>query len=179
MDSNIINTEDLQRELRQVCELNNNPIFEMLYRGSETNFRWDKFHAKSDNKSPTLAIVKTNDGCIFGGYTQANWNSPRDGSFKWMADSEAFVFRLKTSKLDFKKYRIVKNKNAIYCRKVNGPCFGEYDLEFNSEGRVCTTLDSDILDLKASSSNFGVPFKHREFNVSELTEVEVFHVLNY
>ena len=166
-------------ELTQVCELKSDCTWELLYRGSENNFSWSEFHAKCDDKSPTLVIVKSNDGCIFGGYTQANWNSPTDGSFKWMADSEAFVFRLKTSKLDFKKYRVVKNKKAIYCRKVNGPCFGEYDLEFNSEGRVCTTLDSDILDLKASSSNFGVPFKHREFSVSELTEVEVFLVLNY
>lgn len=165
--------------MRQVCELNSYPRFELLYRGSEANFSWSKFHSKCDNKSPTLVIVKSADGCIFGGYTEVSWISPTDGSFEWMADPKAFVFRLKSSRLDFKKYTIVNKNKAIFRRKVNGPCFGLYDLGFKSDGRVCSTLNSHILDFKSSSSYFGVPFEHRELKVAELSEVEVFHVLNY
>lgn len=98
INSNIINTGDLNRELFQVCEFQSCQRFELLYRGSEHNYNWSTFHAKCDNKSPTLVIVKSNDGCIFGGYTKAKWN----GIEAWVADSQAFVFRLKTSNLESK-----------------------------------------------------------------------------
>ena len=32
------------------------------------------FHRHCDNKGPTVVLVKAND-CIFGGYTDQNWDS--------------------------------------------------------------------------------------------------------
>lgn len=101
-DSKIINTEDLKSKLIQICEFKDKPNWEFLYRGSENGFKWTEFHAIRDNKSPTLLIIKTNDGSIFGGYTKINWNQP-GGSNEWIADSESFVFRLDHSRLESKK----------------------------------------------------------------------------
>lgn len=104
INSNIINTEDLKYELSRVCEFKSDQRFELLYRGSENNYNWSEFHAKCDNKGPTLVIVKSVNGFIFGGYTKAKWNKP-DGSHGFIADSEAFVYRLKTPGLESGKYR--------------------------------------------------------------------------
>lgn len=176
-ESKIINTDHLNSELRQVCEFQHKSKWELLFRGSENNFDWEEFHSKCDNISPTLVIVKSVDGCIFGGYTKAKWNSPEDRLYKWMADSDAFVFRLLTPNLESRKYRCVKSRRALFCTESFGPCFGSFDLEFDNEGHVISTLNSDISDSKASSSNFGVPFKSRELQISEITEVEVFYEL--
>ena len=154
----------------QVCEFQSCQRFEKVYIGSRNNFNWTKFHAICDNISPTLVIVKSNEECIFGGYTKVKWNQTEG----WVADFEAFLFRLKTSSLGAKKYP-VKNEKAIYCSESFGPFFGPFDLDFNDEGHVLTTLNSDISNSSALSiSYYGVPFKYRKLKLSELTEVEVF-----
>lgn len=107
MNSSIINTEDLKRELNQVCEFQICLRIELLNRASENNFDWAEFHAKCGNKGPTLVIVKSNDECIFGGYTKANWNQT-DGL---VYDSQAFVYRLKAANLESKKFEKSKNNN--------------------------------------------------------------------
>ena len=41
--------------------------------------RWcaGDFHKHCDNKGPTVVLVKAND-CIFGGYTDQNWEGMKD-----------------------------------------------------------------------------------------------------
>ena len=112
IDSNIISTEILHYELWNVCGLKINQNFKPLYRGSENEFSWKEFHTQCDNISPTLVIVKSADGCIFGGYTKTKWNCTSE---YWVADSEAYLFRLQTAKIESKKYPVVNNKKAIYC----------------------------------------------------------------
>ena len=171
-DSKIINTDDLKRELMQVCGFDPIRKLELLYRGRETNFSWENFHAKCDNKSPTLVIVQSNDGCIFGGYTRAEWNPPMYECLK--ADSEAYLFRLKTDNLESKKYKIVDHEQALFCLPSIGPCFGFSDLLFNSDGVLLTTLHSNIPDTTIEST-FGVPFKLQVFQVkTEINEIEVY-----
>ena len=162
-------------ELSQVCEFQNNLKFELLYRGSETNFSWTEFHAKCDDKSPTLLIVKSNDGCIFGGYTKAKWDTKQF----WVADSEAYLFRLKTLNLESKKYRIEEHRGALFCLNSNGPWFGFDDLTFNDTGNLSTRLNSNIPDTdRKRRSIYGVPFKSQEFNVdTQITELEVYQEL--
>ena len=144
----------------------------MLYRGSEKRFNWVDFHLKCDNKSPTLVIVKSNDECIVGGYTEAKWSSPEGKSRCMKADSEAFLFRLKTTNLESKKYK-VKNPDefAFYCSKLVGACFGY--LSLSSDGLFFTRLNSSIADPRMDSK-FGVPYEPEEFKINE---VEVYQEL--
>lgn len=60
----------------RLCEFPLCQKWQPLYRGSENKFNWNEFHAKCDSKSPTLLIVKSKDGGIFGGYTETQWNDP-------------------------------------------------------------------------------------------------------
>ena len=48
----------------------------LIYRGSEDGFTAAVFHSKCDQKGPTLIIIKSEFGKIFGGFTDIDWNSP-------------------------------------------------------------------------------------------------------
>ena len=88
--------------------------YELIYRASRDGFDAASFHAKCDYKPGTLTIIRTTNGCIFGGYTAVEWTS--EGGSK--TDPRAFIFRLVYNH----KYRprlIPVNaggKDAIFCK---------------------------------------------------------------
>ena len=45
----------------------------LLYRASEHGYSAESFHKCCDNKGPTLVIIKSPKGWIFGGYTTQSW----------------------------------------------------------------------------------------------------------
>ncbi len=46
----------------------------MLYRASEHGYTAESFHEYCDNKGPTLIVIKSSEGWIFGGYTTKSWS---------------------------------------------------------------------------------------------------------
>ncbi|CAB4026162.1 tripartite motif-containing 2-like isoform X3 [Paramuricea clavata] len=60
--------KQLQKWLGEKCKWN------LCYRASRDGWRANDFHKHCDNKGPTVVLVKAND-CIFGGYTDQNWDS--------------------------------------------------------------------------------------------------------
>ena len=46
----------------------------LLFRASRDGFAAEAFHAKCDNKGPTVTIAKSGE-YIFGGFTEASWTS--------------------------------------------------------------------------------------------------------
>ena len=45
----------------------------LLYRASRNGWAASNFHSCCDNKGPTVTVVKSGN-CIFGGYTEKNWD---------------------------------------------------------------------------------------------------------
>jgi len=76
-----------------------------LYRGTRDTFTAPKFHELCDNKGPTLSIIKSKDGKVFGGYTSASWSSVRG----YKKDEKAFLFSL-SSKIKYKAKDPAQNK---------------------------------------------------------------------
>lgn len=74
---------------------------DLLMRGSEHGFKAATFHELCDSKGPTLSLIKSEAGKVFGGYSAVSWSS-LDG--KYFADPAAFVFSLSTKKL-FRQHR--------------------------------------------------------------------------
>ena len=60
----------------------------LLYRASRDGFRAATFHARCDNKGPTVTIVKSGSN-IFGGFTEMSWQS-----------GECFFFLLHCTRAD-------------------------------------------------------------------------------
>ena len=47
--------------------------WKMIYRASEHEYTGESFHEYCDNKGPTLIVIKSSGGWIFGGYTTQSW----------------------------------------------------------------------------------------------------------
>ena len=66
----------------------------LLFRGSENAFDPAVFHEKCDDQGPTLTIIKSGKGKVFGGYTDIPWGIIEGGNFA-EGDNNTFVFSLR------------------------------------------------------------------------------------
>ena len=62
--------------------------WELIYKASRDGFDANAFHTHCNNQGPTMTIVQSNNGYLFGGYTGLAWTS--DGTYK--NDTTAFVY---------------------------------------------------------------------------------------
>ena len=54
--------------------LGNDYQWKLLYRASEHGYTAESFHECCDDKGPTLIVIKSDGGWIFGGYTTQSWS---------------------------------------------------------------------------------------------------------
>ena len=57
--------------------LGQNSECSLIYRASEHGFTAESFHDCCNNKGPTLVIIKSDGGWIFGGFTTQSWSGGR------------------------------------------------------------------------------------------------------
>ena len=56
--------------------------WKLLYRASEHDYTSKSFHEYCDNvKGPTLVVIKSNEGWVFGGYTTQSWKCIHSNKF--------------------------------------------------------------------------------------------------
>ena len=91
-----------------------------------------KFHDLCDGKGPTIIIMKSKAGRIFGGFTNVSWESP--DSLKWATDSEAFIFSIDRLQV----YPVRIQSQAVFLNKNWGPSIGGSQLGLSS-----ATLNSE------------------------------------
>jgi len=92
---------------------------ETQYVASKDGDSSGQFHSACDNKGPTVVIVKTKTGAVFGGYTDVNWG----GSAAYVSSSTSFLFRIRPA---MTHHTVKKEKvgNAVYRNSGYGPSFG-------------------------------------------------------
>ena len=67
------------------------PFARKIFQASaENDWSAEAFHRACDGKGPTLSVLKTTDGRIFGGFTEVSWESPKEAFYK--EDQNAFLF---------------------------------------------------------------------------------------
>lgn len=143
----------METDLLELCKFPVDQNWKLLYRGSEHKFDVNEFHAKCNKKRPTLTIIKSEGGFVFGGYTAVQWNSRH--LFKY--DPYAFIFSLVNKENRPIKINVENNHDmAILCSKRYGPAFGYKARELC----VFSTKDS----LRVGESNLGYYFKHPSFD---------------
>jgi len=76
------------------------------------------FHDKCDGKGPTVVIVETTTGNVFGGYTSVSWSSQG-----WKRDPTSFLFQLRP-RLSHFALRNRDDRYAVYNGGSYGPSFG-------------------------------------------------------
>jgi hypothetical protein len=143
----------LVNQLLKLCDFSNDQNFLMLYQASEHGFSAHDFHSRCDNKAPTFTVIRSANGSIFGGYTEATWN--HNGGYKM--DKSAFIFSLRNKENTPIKMKISSDKQnqAIWCGSVYGPQFGYNDLNIEDNSNVNTD----------SYSNLGHCYQHPIFSV--------------
>lgn len=166
--------------------------------GSRDGFTAEDFHRLCDNQGPTLTVVQSDQGCIFGGYLSLPWSSVGG----WKGDLQAWVFSLKNSYNVIGKFSpraastYAVTRNATFHHPRYGPAFGWSDirkllcpLAFSSVYQIFSCdIFSWVLGIWNSNSNtngyventtFAAPTEHpHSFNdgkyAFKVTEIEVF-----
>merc|ERR1711934_1055576 len=91
------------------------------YRMSSDGASASKFHEKCDGKGPTVTVVKTTTGSVFGAYRDSSFKS--NGGYEPSTDS--FLFIVKDRMYMKKKLPLYQHKDmALYNHRSYGPCFG-------------------------------------------------------
>jgi hypothetical protein len=121
---------------------NNEQRWKLIYRASQHGFTADQFHKHCDNYGPTITVIRSLTGFIFGGFTAIPWTSIHQDKY----DIKAFLFTLKNPHgIQPTKYPIGERSAsfAVSHRKTNGPTFGSINnggsdiyvhCPFNSDG---------------------------------------------
>ena len=106
--SNIINIQEEKIILNWIP--NRLKSTELIYDTSIDGDTINDFKRKCDGQFPTLVIVKTNLGLIFGGYATSAWKE--GGPIK---DYNSFIFSLQSDK----KYNVKSPENALFGYRYN------------------------------------------------------------
>jgi hypothetical protein len=97
------------------------PELELLYRGSRDGFAAADFHRLCDGKGPTLTVVQTPQGHVFGGYASASWNSASN----YVSAPGSFLFTLRNSRnLPPQMFALSNPQYSMNCDPHSGPAFG-------------------------------------------------------
>ncbi len=137
-------------ELMKLCGFSVNQKWKLLYRATQDGFEASKFHLKCNYKPNTFIIIKSANGSVFGGYTEADW-----AGNGYKTDANAFIFSFINEENKTLKLKCNKPNYAIYCFIRCGPTFGEKD----SDIFICTSSNS----INGSHSNLGHSYKHPEY----------------
>ena len=122
IDSLIIKDKHIVKMLKNWISPNDIINFELLFRATRHGDSSNAFHLKCDNNSPTISIIKTENGKIIGGYTTIPWIK-EDKSF--ISDENTFIFSVDSKeKYNLKKelngkYAVYHSNSSSYCC-----CFG-------------------------------------------------------
>ena len=71
-ESYIIYNYDFDKKLQEWLDYRFG--WKLIYRASEHDYTAKSFHEYCDNKGPTLIVIKSSEGWIFGGYTTKSWS---------------------------------------------------------------------------------------------------------
>ncbi|TNV76608.1 hypothetical protein FGO68_gene15709 [Halteria grandinella] len=64
----------------------------ILINNEKDGFKASMFHQLCDDQGPTLSVIKSESGCIFGGYTEVSWKEAQIDDAK--TDPMSFIFTL-------------------------------------------------------------------------------------
>jgi len=101
--------------------------FELIFRMSQNGDNSSDFHKYCDGVGPTLILIQTDKGRIFGGFTPLNWGTKNVEVYDKL--NRTFIFSLNL----MKKYDMIDNKKKSIICKNTGPVFGDWDfgLDYN------------------------------------------------
>ena len=173
IDSLIILNRSQMKELMSLCQfIPAEQKWNLIYRASRDGFEASSFHSKCDNKPNTLVIIKSENGNVFGGYTEQSWFSiGSENKSLNKSDPNSFIFSFINK--DNKSIKIKGSENnGISCNINAGPIFGHIsgkrDIRIFNNSNINAT----------SYSNLGHYYIHPDY-ASESNEAKLFSAGSY
>jgi hypothetical protein len=165
--SSIILDEKQKRDLLELCGFDSFEKWDLIYRASTDGMSPQAFHSKCDNKAKTLTVVKSTEGCIFGGYTDQAWDSLKQDK----SDPNAFIFTLVHPYGKPGMFKISnKYKEAIYCHPNLGPTFGASKYGYD----LCISLNKSLYSGAFIEKSYFASNFNNDFPAHYLTETDYF-----
>jgi hypothetical protein len=121
LDTKILSIND-QQELNKFSGYDHQQ-WQLIYRASRDGYTAKAFHQICDGCSPTICVIRSNHGFIFGGFTSIPWSSTTADK----TDTSAFLFTLKNPfGIKPTKYPIRERavEHAVSHHPDAGPTFG-------------------------------------------------------
>ena len=156
----------------------------LIYRASENNFTWWSFHNKCDGHGPTIMIMHSNYGNIFGGYVSVKLPF---SNVRKTCDQNMFLFLLKSNDKTVKCPIIFKSNSkytSIRHLRSIGPLFDSKSAlysELSISGDRCHTYKSDGFDYgnfkDSGISISGAPEGAQRYASFTLNDYEVFEII--
>jgi len=119
-----------QKQLAAFYSKEKKPKWRKIYHGKVDGMNATTFHSKVSGSAPTINIIKSTNGNIFGGYNTLGWNYT-----DYRTDSTGFLFSLKNSYNKPCKLVSTSDTYSMYCNASYGPTWG---------GGHCVCLQSDF-----------------------------------
>ena len=144
----------------------------LLYRGTKDGDSCESFFKKCGNKGPTISLIKSTNGKIFGGYSKAEWTDKK-GVLR-LYDNTAFLFSI--DKME--KYKILKPELAICCYP-NENCIVYGNNADNNGISLRANYLNKISKENHSTKVYDIPkdFFLSGDNIFNVEEVEVYQVI--
>ncbi len=121
LGSIILSITNQIKDLILLCDIQTTKKWNLIYRASKDGFGAKDFHSKCDKQPNTLIIIKSENGNIFGGYTEQDW-TPNN---YLKTDKNSFIFSLINKDNKPLKLKCLNASKAIWCGTDYGPIFGE------------------------------------------------------
>lgn len=175
LSSNIL-TLSQAKDLIYLIDMPISTKWQSIFWASRDGFGAKDFHYHCDNKPNLLVIIKSENDCIFGGFTEIGWNPSNKN------DPNAFLFSLINSQnKPFKIMYLTNSYNSIYYDSFAGPIFG-FCLSYDSIGFQKKGYELYIAnDSNSNSTSCSIPqniflSNYNNKNVNILSGSEYFKV---
>jgi len=106
--------------LNKLLKDNKKKLGDTLYVASKDGDAASDFHSACDEKGPSVIIVETTSGTVFGGYTDVSWSSK---STTYVKSSTSFLFQLRPSMTQY-PIKASEVSKAVHHNSATGPTFG-------------------------------------------------------
>ena len=168
IDSLIISEKEDIKLLKNWISNDKNLELKLIYRATRDGDTEKDFHKKCDNIYPTISILKTPKGYIFGGYTTILFNNPNNRDID-LKDESAFVFSLNR-----KKKFVTQDKKVSICLRPG------YLIVFGN-GSNSIQIENNALKSEGHWSNpsgsYGSNLNLTENKNFSIQEFEIFQVI--
>jgi len=168
IDSLIVSKKEDVQLLKEWISPYKKISFNLIYRATRDGDTINDFHKMCDDKSPTICIMKTPKGFIFGGYTTVLFNNKKNQELK-LKDDKAFVFSLNKRE----KYKTQDESRSILNSPKHLIIFGNGYNSIQIENNALTSKDH----WSNPKGSYGHDLNLTEDKYFSIVEIEVFQVI--